>query len=77
MDEHDFRVRVRAEQVDEELAIRKAQRRMASEERTLELELEAFEASEERVERQIEGEWRREHHGHEPERPPEWRTHEG
>lgn len=76
MDERDDRVRVRAEQVDEELAIRREERRMATEERALEVELEAFEATEESVERQIEGEWRREHHGREPERPPEWRNHD-
>jgi hypothetical protein len=75
MDERDEVDRSRAEEVGDELAIRKEERRMAREERDLEREGKEFEDAEERAEKQIEEELRREHWGHEPERPPVWPNH--
>jgi hypothetical protein len=72
MDERDEMDRARAEEVGEELAIRKEERGMAREERDLEREMKEFEDAEESAEKQIEEELRREHWGHEPERPPVW-----
>ena len=72
MDERDELDRGRADEVGDELAIRKSERRMAREERDLEREMTEFEDAEERAEKQIEEELRREHWGHEPERPPVW-----
>jgi hypothetical protein len=72
MDERDEMDRSRAEELGEELAIRKEERRMAREERDLEREGKEFQEAEERAEKQIENELRREHWGHEPERPPVW-----
>ena len=62
------------EQLRQELAVHREEREMEREERQLEHKLEDFERSEERAKRQIEDEWRREHWGHDPERPPAWRT---
>jgi hypothetical protein len=76
MDEPDEIDRSRAEEVGDELAIRKEERRMARDERDLEREMKEFEGAEERAEKQIEEELRREHWGHDPERPPVWPTHE-
>ena len=75
MDERDEVDRSRAEEVGDELAIRKEERRMARGERDLEREGKEFEDAEERAEKQIEEELRREHWGHEPERPPVWPNH--
>jgi hypothetical protein len=72
MNDRDEIDRWRAEEVGDELAIRKQERRMAREERDLEREGKEFEDAEERAEKQIEQELRREHWGHEPERPPVW-----
>jgi len=55
------------------MAIRKAERGMATELRTLELKLEAFEAHLGEAERSIDEELRAEHFGHEPEHRPFWR----
>ena len=74
MTERDELARMRAEEVAEELALRNTQRRMAHAARELEDELHDLTDAEELAEREIEAEWRREHHGHEPEHPPEWRT---
>jgi uncharacterized protein YlxW (UPF0749 family) len=72
MDERDEVARSRAKEIGDELAIRKEEQRLAREERDLEREIKEFEEAEERAERQIENEWRREHLGREPERPPVW-----
>ena len=72
MDERDERARWRAEEVGDELAIRKEERRMSREERRLEREGKESEDAQERAEKEIEEELRREHWGHEPERPPVW-----
>jgi len=74
--EHDeltaLRDRIRADEV----ALRREEDSMASSERELERELEAFEQDEERTKQRIEDEWRRERFGREPERPPAWRSDE-
>jgi hypothetical protein len=70
MDDRDEMARLRAEEIGDELAIRKQEQRMAGEERDMEGEMKKFEDAEERAEKQIEDELRREHWGHEPERPP-------
>lgn len=72
MDERDEIDRSRAEEVGDELAIGKEERRMDREARDLEREMKQFEDAEEHAEAQIEEELRREHSGHEPERPPVW-----
>jgi hypothetical protein len=64
--------RSRAEEVGQELAIGKEERQMAREERELEREGKEFAEAEERAEKQIEEELRREHWGHDPQPPPVW-----
>jgi hypothetical protein len=53
-------------------AIRRRERGMAREARRLERELATLGGDEARAERLIEEEWRREHFGREPDRPPPW-----
>ena len=72
MDERDNHARLRAEELREELAIGERERSMAREEQEMEREIEAFDEAEQGTERKIAQEWRREHWGHEPERPPAW-----
>jgi hypothetical protein len=74
MDERDDHARLRADEIREELAIGEEERRMAREEREMEREIEAFDDAEHGTEQQIEQEWRREHWGHAPERPPAWQN---
>jgi hypothetical protein len=76
MDERDNLDRLRASEVGEELAIGKAQRNMAHQERELEREMRELEDAEEGAEKEIEEELRREHWGHDPERPLHWPNHE-
>jgi hypothetical protein len=54
-------------------ALRRAERRMAREERRLVGELQAFDEGEARAEESIERQWRGEHYGREPDRAPAWR----
>ncbi len=56
----------------EEFAIRRLEAAMAAEERELEHEMHLFEEDEDATKRGIAAEWRKEHWGHEPERPPPW-----
>ncbi len=56
----------------EEFAIRRLEDVMAAEERELEHEMHLFEEDEDATKRSIAAEWRKEHWGHEPERPPPW-----
>lgn len=48
---------------------------MQAEEREMERAMRAFEEDADQAKRYIEAEWRREHWGHEPERPPAWQGH--
>jgi hypothetical protein len=75
MDERDKLDRLRASEVGEELAIGKEERRMAHEERELEREMREFEDAEEGVQKEVGEELRREHWGHDPERPLRWPNH--
>jgi hypothetical protein len=54
-------------------ALRRDERRMAGEARHLAGKLQAFDEGEAVAERSIEREWRAEHFGREPDRPPAWR----
>jgi hypothetical protein len=60
----------------EHYAIRREERHLEAVERVLERELKAFEADERAAIARIEAEWRREHHGLDPERRPAWRRNE-
>jgi len=48
---------------------------MAAEEREMERAMQAFEEDADQAKRFIKAEWRREHWGHDPERPPAWESH--
>ncbi len=74
MDQRDEEARRHDAENREQFAIRKEEQELAAEERELERELAAFETSKERAKLDIEAEWRAEHAGHEPERPPAWRA---
>ncbi len=63
---------LRGTEVDEELAIGKQERAMADEERNLAHELSDLEDAGESAQKEIGEELRREHWGHEPERPARW-----
>jgi len=67
MDERD-RDRLRGDEVGEELAIGKQERRMADEERKLAREMTELDEADEGAQKKIRDELRREHWGHEPER---------
>jgi hypothetical protein len=74
MADHDEMARLRNEEHRLEFAVRKGAREMDAVERTLERRLREFEHDEAETKRAIEAEFRREHAGHEPERPPSWRS---
>jgi hypothetical protein len=74
MVERDEPAHLRDEQNRAEFAIRREEAQLATGERELEHEMKDFEHAEEQAKQEIEGEWRREHDGHDPERPPAWRT---
>jgi hypothetical protein len=72
MDQREKQARLRDKELREEFAIGRAERRLAREEREMERRLNELEDAEERAERAIEQEWRREHWGREPEHPAVW-----
>jgi hypothetical protein len=72
MDDPDALSELRDDEHRELLLIRRRERRMAQEARRLERELAALDDDEARAQRFIEQEWRREHFGREPDRPPGW-----
>ncbi len=72
MDHREEQARLRDEELRADLAIRNEERRLAREEREMERELKDFDDGEERVEVEIEEEWRRERWGQEPEHPTAW-----
>jgi hypothetical protein len=55
-------------------AIRRSERRLAAEHALLERRLKAFEDRLQRTELGLEAQWRRQHWGRDPERPPAWRS---
>ncbi len=71
MDERD-KDRLRGAEVGEELAIGKQERRLADEERELAREMKELEQADDGVQKNIRDELRREHWGHDPERPVRW-----
>jgi hypothetical protein len=77
MDERQTLARLRVEEIRAEFAMRDEERRMSREEQKMEDEIRQLENSEKGVETEIEQEWRREHWGHEPERPPAWKIADG
>jgi hypothetical protein len=64
---------LRDEEARERYAIRRAERRMTREARRLRQELQDFDEDEATAVNAIEAEWRAEHYGREPDRPPAWR----
>jgi hypothetical protein len=75
MSEREDRARLHDQGNREEIAIRRGLSAMAEEEREMELAMKAFEEDADQAKRFIKAEWRREHWGHEPERPPAWEAH--
>jgi hypothetical protein len=69
--------RLRSEENQDHFLIRKQEESMARAEREMDHEMDELEALEERTEREIEEEWRREGLGQPPERPPAWPKHGG
>jgi hypothetical protein len=65
--------RLHAEADRERFAMRRKEADAEREERDLERKLKDFEAREDDTKKRIEDEWRREHFGHDPDRPPAWR----
>jgi len=74
MADSDELARLRNEEHRLEFAVRKSAREMDAVERTLERRLREFEHDEAETKHALEAEFRREHLGHEPERPPSWRN---
>ena len=75
--EREDTARLHAEEIRAESAIRRRLTAMEAEERDMERAMKAFEEDAEQAKRNIEAEWRSEHFGHEPERPPSWNAHGG
>ena len=72
MSEREDKARLHHEEIRARAAIRNRLNAMAEEEREMELAMKAFEEDADQAKRYIKAEWRREHWGHEPERPPAW-----
>lgn len=72
--DRDIRMRWHALEESEERGIRRAERDMAQVESEMEHDTESFEREAARAKHDIEREWRDEHFGHDPERPPQWRN---
>ena len=66
------RARLHDEENRSQFAIRREERKMEAVEEARERELKAFERDEEETKARISAEWRREHWGRIPERPPSW-----
>lgn len=64
--------RVHDERIRAQFAIRRRLIAMEAEGREMERAMKAFEEDADQAKRYIKAEWRREHWGHEPERPPAW-----
>ena len=74
MSEREDKARLHHEENRARAAIRNRLNAMAEEEREMELAMKAFEEDADQAKRYIKAEWRREHWGHEPERPPPWES---
>lgn len=64
--------RLRDEESRAQSAMRRRLSAMAEEEREMERAIRAFEKDADQAKRFIKDEWRKEHWGHDPERPPAW-----
>lgn len=73
MDEREEQARKRDAENRAGLANQREERSMAAQERKLGREMDEFRDAEERTEREIEDEWRKEHWGQEPNSPPAWK----
>jgi len=62
------------EEIRGQFAIQRRLTAMEAEEREMERAMRAFEEDADQAKRYIKAEWRREHWGHEPERPPAWES---
>ena len=72
MRESDDTARLHVEEIRARFAIRRGLSAMEAEEREMERAMRAFEEDADQAKRYLRAEWRREHWGHEPERPPAW-----
>jgi len=72
MAEREDTARAHDEEIRARFEIRKSLHAMEAEEREMERAMKEFEDDADQAKRYIEAEWRREHWGHEPERPPAW-----
>jgi hypothetical protein len=77
MAERDEIARLRDEESRAQSAMRRRLSAMAEEEREMERAIRAFEKDADQAKRFIKDEWRREHWGHDPERPPAWEVTDG
>jgi hypothetical protein len=75
MREPEDTARLHDEEIRARFAIRRGLIAMQAEEWEMEAAMKAFEEDADQAKRYIKAEWRREHWGHEPERPPAWETH--
>jgi hypothetical protein len=73
--EREDTARLRLEENRAQIAIRRRLAAMAAEQREMERAMRAFEEDADQAKRFIKAEWRKEHWGHEPERPPAWEAH--
>jgi hypothetical protein len=74
MRERQDTARRHGEEIRARYAIRGRLMAMEAEEREMERAMKAFEEDADQAKRYIKAEWRREHWGHEPERPPAWES---
>jgi hypothetical protein len=74
MAEREDIARLRNEESRGQLAIRRRLIAMAEEEREMERAMNAFEEDADQAKRLIKAEWRTEHWGRDPERPPAWES---
>jgi len=73
--EHEDTARLGLEENRAQIAIRRRLAAMAAEQREMERAMRAFEEDADQAKRFIKAELRKEHWGHEPERPPAWEAH--
>jgi hypothetical protein len=73
--EREDMARVHDEENRSIFAIRRSLTAMSAEEREMEQAMSAFEEDADQAKRYVMAEWRREHWGREPERPPAWEAH--
>ncbi len=70
--EREDMARLRSDEIHGRFAIQRTLIEMTEDEREMERAMRAFEEDADQAKRSIKAEWRREHWGHDPERPPAW-----